>query len=185
MALQHTISFSNTTPVKGEIVTCVATVTNTGFTPEAFYINFSQQGMDPFGTSPEYLIPAGETKIFTSEFECVGIGTIGICADLISVPVLSVGVQQYPSDHYWHAPIDALPVHPMSNTYITTASADCTRGWCYVYFSTSNPLNYADTSTPTQHLTYIGHYETDGTFHKNLYSADDVPYPISESTQSH
>jgi hypothetical protein len=173
--LQHTISFSNTTPVLNERVTCVVKVTNTGTTTEGFHITFSQQGLSPFHTSPANIIVPGETRTVSTEFECSTGGTIGICVDLACDPVLSAGVQRYPADHYWNAPVDTLPVHPLSSTYISSCSGECTTGYCHISVSKSEVLNYADASTPKRRLTSI----------TSLYKSDDIPYPIPEGAISH
>jgi hypothetical protein len=174
--LQREISFSNAAPSRlHEKVTIVATVKNTGTATEGFHVVFGEQGLSPFHTSPANIIVPGETKTISTEFECSTGGAIGICADLACDPVLSAGVQRYPADHYWNAPVDTLPVHPLSSTYITTSNEDCSRGFCYLYLSSGTILNYADASTPKQKLTSIEH----------LWRSDDIPYPIPENAKAH
>ena len=61
----------------------MATVTNLGTTPESFHIVFSQYGQPAFYTSSSQSLNPGDMKDVVSEFECVSVGTINICADLV------------------------------------------------------------------------------------------------------
>ena len=86
---------------------------------------------------------------------------------LLAIPVTqaaSLGdFQFYPDNHIWNVPVDNLPVHPMSATYVSSSFPSS-----YLYLSTSFPINVVDQSTPKQYLTSI-RYPT---------ASDNIPYPI-------
>jgi len=173
--LQYEIAFFSATPIAAnEKVTYVVTVTNSGATAEGFHIVFSQQGLTPFYTSPKQIIAPGVTKKISTEVACLQNGAIAVCADLACDPLLSIGVQQYPADHYWSIPVDTLPLDPKSSTYIAKADGDCPNG-CNIAVNGGSKLNWADSTTPKQRLTSI----------EAAWRSDDIPYPIPENAQTH
>ncbi len=46
------------------------------------------------------------------------------------------GIQIYPKDHIWNVPVDTLPVHPMSDTYIRSSIPSS-----YMYIGNVFPIN--------------------------------------------
>jgi PKD repeat protein len=90
--LQHGIVFSKTNPELNETITCTSTINNTGATTETFHIVFSEQGGDPFYTSPSQTIAAGASKVVTTSFEATRVGQIIICADLVCDSVIPGGL---------------------------------------------------------------------------------------------
>ena len=80
------------------------------------------------------------------------------------------GIQSYPPDHIWNVPIDTLPVHPMSATYIATSNTACSGG-CELFVGRGTPLNVVDSTQRKQKLTSIS----------SLWRSDDIFYPIPNS----
>jgi hypothetical protein len=80
--LQHTISFSNTSPNVGDTITCVATIINNGTTPEGFRVAFSADGII-FYTSPSQSLNPGDTTDVVADYHCINSATISLCADIV------------------------------------------------------------------------------------------------------
>ena len=76
------------------------------------------------------------------------------------------GIQVFPKDYIWKVPIDTLPVHPMSNTYIISSNPGA-----WMFLATNYPINVVNRTQAKQYLTYIKYSD---------YS-DNVPYPIPDN----
>ena len=76
------------------------------------------------------------------------------------------GVQFFPPDHIWNAPVNTLPVSPMSGTYINSANASA-----YLYVYKGYYYNIVDSSTPKQYMTSITYAS----------ASDNVPVPIPKN----
>ena len=55
------------------------------------------------------------------------------------------GIQIYPEDYIWNVPVDTLPVHPMSDTYIKSS-----RPSYFMFISTEFPINVVDSTQAKQ-----------------------------------
>ena len=86
-------------------------------------------------------------------------------AQAANLPPLT-GIQFFPADHIWNVPVDKLPVHPMSNTYINSANPSA-----YLYLYKGYYYNIVDSSTPKQYMTSI----------KYASVSDNVPVPIPKN----
>ena len=75
-------------------------------------------------------------------------------------------IQIYPKDHIWNVPVDTLPVHPMSATYIDSSQPSNWMGIGEDY-----PINIVDENTPRQYLSSI----------RYLPFSDNIPYPIPKN----
>ena len=78
------------------------------------------------------------------------------------------GIQIYPEDHIWNVPIDTLPVHPMSSTYISSS-----RPSDYMFVAPVFPINVVDSTQAKQKLTYI----------QVPWLSDNIPYPIPDNPE--
>ena len=78
------------------------------------------------------------------------------------------GIQIYPEDYIWNVPVDTLPVHPMSDTYIKSS-----RPSYFMFISTEFPINVVDSTQAKQYLTSIEHPEF----------SDNIPYPIPDNPE--
>src|SRR5665647_1387517 len=76
---------------------------------------------------------------------------------------LSSSVQIYPNDHIWNVPIDTLPVHPMSGTYISSSGSSN-----FMYVAPVFPINVVDSTQAKQKLTNI----------QVPWLSDNIAYPI-------
>jgi len=74
-------------------------------------------------------------------------------------------IQIYPEDHIWNVPVDSLPVHPMSDTYISSS-----RPSYFMFISTIFPINVVNGTQAKQYLTSTTHPEF----------SDAIGYPIPD-----
>ena len=77
-------------------------------------------------------------------------------------------VQIYPPDYFWNVPIDTLPVHPMSYTYISSS-----RPSYFMFISNIFPINVVNGNQAKQYLTSIEHPEF----------SDNIAYPIPSNPE--
>lgn len=74
-------------------------------------------------------------------------------------------IQFFPSDYVWNVPIDTMPVHPMSDTYIAHSYPNS-----YMYIIAGSPINIVDSNTPKQFLT-------------SMAFGEDLAYPIPNDAE--
>ncbi len=100
--------------------------------------------------------------------------TLVILGMLLSlVPVVQAtaslnGYQIYPKDHIWNVPVDTLPIHPMSDTYIRSSIPSSVMYVGHVF-----PINIVPGTQPKQKLTSI----------ELLPMCDNIPYPIPDNPE--
>jgi hypothetical protein len=87
------------------------------------------------------------------------------CLNGTCQPLTLDGIQFYPSDYIWNVPVDTLPVHPMSDTYLGKLHPEG-----FIYLATSFPINVVNSSQPKQSLTSIEYN----------FMSDNVPIPIPD-----
>ena len=85
---------------------------------------------------------------------------------IVQASDLSSSVQFYPEDHIWNVPINTLPVHTMSGTYISSSGPSN-----FMFVAPVIPINVVDSTQATQKLTNI----------QVPWVSDNIPYPIPDN----